>query len=328
MIGFSDIIGQELIIGTLKRMAVTGKVPHALIFDGEKGMGKETLAGIFAAALLCEDLKEGEPCMMCHSCVMAASGSHPDILTVTHEKPGSIGVNEIRSQVVEDVVVKPYYGGRKIYIIPDACLMTAEAQNALLKTLEEPPEYAVIILLTDNKELLLPTLLSRSVSLYMRPVPDRALEGFLSKRAEGLAGDQAPVISFARGNPGKALLLSESEDFGDFYASMKGFLTSVRDMGVSDISKEAGEAAKIKEDRDDRLNFLLLWFRDILFLKAGGDPERLIFPEEERFIREASEYYSFERLNDITEAIKEASSMMDSNVNPEYTFEMLFMKMR
>ncbi len=328
MMGFSDIIGQELITGTMKRMAVTGHVPHALIIDGEKGMGKETVAGIFAAALLCEDLKDGEPCGSCHSCLMAASGSHPDIFTVTHEKPGSIGVGEIRLQVVEDVAVKPYYGGRKVYLIPDACLMTGEAQNALLKTLEEPPEYAVIILLTDNKELLLPTLLSRSVSLSMRPVPDDALEAFISKRTEGMLPDTAPVVSFARGNPGKALLLSGSGDFGEFYASMTGFLTSVRDMGVSEISKDAGEAAKNKEDRGDRLDFLLLWFRDILFLKAGGDSDRLIFPEEERAIREASEYYSFERLNDIIEGIKEASSMMDSNVNPEYTFEMLFMKMR
>ncbi len=99
-----------------------------------------------------------EPCGECHSCRQALSGNHPDIIRVTHEKPGSIGVEDIRGQVNNDIVIKPYYGPYKIYIINEGEKMTVQAQNALLKTLEEPPAYGIILILTANAGALLPTI--------------------------------------------------------------------------------------------------------------------------------------------------------------------------
>ncbi len=330
MTGFHDIIGQEPVVAVLRNAARTGKTPHAIIFDGEKGMGKKTLAQAFAAALLCQSPTEaGEPCGRCHSCIMVENESHPDLVTVTHEDKESIGVDEIRV-VVNDVVIKPYHGGRKIYIIPDAHRMTHQAQNALLKTLEEPPGYVVILLLADNKDLLLPTLLSRSVCLSLRPVEKGNLLRILSGKIgdDPVQNDIGAVASYARGNPGKAIQLSKSEEFGEFWDSSLKLLKNARTMSDVSFSALADEIVKKKGRQKEYLTLFLLWFRDVLFLKAGGTEEKLIFSEEIPAIEEAAGYYSFERLNDITEAIKEAGSLLDSNVQAESVFEMLFMKMR
>ena len=136
MAGFQDIYGQEAMKEHLQNAIRLGKVSHAYIINGERNSGKEFIARIFARTLQCE--RGGiEPCGECHSCKQAESGNQPDIIRVTHEKPNSIGVEDIRSQVNNDIVIKPYSSPYKIYIINEGEKMTVQAQNALLKTLEE-----------------------------------------------------------------------------------------------------------------------------------------------------------------------------------------------
>ena len=162
---FQDIIGREQIIEHLQNAIRFNRVSHAYIFYGEEGNGKNVIADIFAAALQCE-VYSGEPCGECKSCLQAAGGNHPDIIRVRHEK-ATIGVDDIRNQLNNDIAVKPYSSRYKVYIIDEAEKMTEAAQNALLKTIEEPPEYAVILLLTDNANPFLPTILSRTVLIHM-----------------------------------------------------------------------------------------------------------------------------------------------------------------
>lgn len=134
MAGFKEIIGHKREIAHLTKAMEAGKVSHAYIFSGAKGTGKLTLADAFAMALQCTG--EGErPCGSCHSCQQAASGNHPDIIHLTHEKPNSIGVEDVREQLVGDVQIRPYNGKYKIYIIPEAEKLTGAAQNADLKTI-------------------------------------------------------------------------------------------------------------------------------------------------------------------------------------------------
>ena len=187
MAKFQDIIGQEQIKEHLQNAIAAGKVSHAYIINGEKSSGKEFIAKVFAMALQCEK-KEAEPCQECHSCKQALSDNHPDIIRVTHEKPNTISVDDIRAQVNNDVAIKPYSGSYKIYIINEAEKMTPQAQNAILKTLEEPPEYAVILLLTTNVNLLLPTILSRCVVLNMKPVADELVRKYLMEQLQKTGG--------------------------------------------------------------------------------------------------------------------------------------------
>lgn len=145
MLEFKDILGHEQIKEHFQNAAATGKVSHAYILSGEEGMGKKTLANAFAMTLLCEEGGR-EPCMQCHACKQVLSGNHPDLIYVTHEKPASMGVDDIREQINDTIMVRPYSSQYKIYIVDEAQKMTVQAQNALLKTIEEPPAYAVIML--------------------------------------------------------------------------------------------------------------------------------------------------------------------------------------
>ena len=154
MMGFNNIIGHEEVIRHLKNAIETGKVSHSYIFTGEPGSGKKLLAGTFAATLQCEE-QGTEPCQKCDSCKKAMGKNHPDI------------------------IIRPYYSPYKIYIVADADLMTPQAQNALLKTIEEPPKYAVIILLTSNIGGLLPTIQSRCVRLDLKVVNDGLVKKYL-----------------------------------------------------------------------------------------------------------------------------------------------------
>ena len=175
---FKDIVGHKDIIRYIQSAVQEDKVSHAYIINGERGSGKKILAELFAATLLCE-AKGSDLCNVCHSCKQAESGNHPDIIRVQHEKPNTISVEDIRTQVNNDVLIKPYQGPYKIYIIAEADLMTAQAQNALLKTIEEPPEYAVFFLLTENAESLLPTITSRCVMLKLRYIKDSLIKKYL-----------------------------------------------------------------------------------------------------------------------------------------------------
>ena len=160
MAGFGDIVGHEQIIWHLQNAIRMGKVSHAYLLNGEPGSGKKLLADCFAMTLQCE-AGGIDPCMECHSCKQALTNNQPDIIRVTHEKPNTISVEDIRTQLNGDIQIKPYSSRYKIYIVADADLMTVQAQNALLKTIEDPPAYAVILLLANNADRLLPTILSR-----------------------------------------------------------------------------------------------------------------------------------------------------------------------
>ena len=183
------------------------KVSHAYIINGPDKSGKMMLAEAFAMALQCE--KHGkEACMECHSCRQALGHNQPDIIYVNHDKPNTISVDDIRTQVNNDIDVKPYSSEHKIYIIDEAEKMNQQAQNALLKTIEEPPAYAVIMLLTTNADTFLPTILSRCVTLNIKVVPDEKIKKFLMEKYQ-IPDYQADVcVAFAQGNVGKAIQAS------------------------------------------------------------------------------------------------------------------------
>ena len=203
MAGFDHIIGHSDVVEHLKNAMKMDKVSHAYIFNGEKGCGKKTLAREFAKALQCQG--EGErPCGQCQSCRQADGHNQPDIIEVSHDKPNTIGVDDIREQVVGDVQVRPYSSPYKVYIIPEAEKMNQQAQNALLKTIEEPPEYVVILLLTTNAASFLPTILSRCVMLNMKPASDELVRHFLMEHVQIPDYEADICVAFAQGNIGKA----------------------------------------------------------------------------------------------------------------------------
>ena len=168
----------DLLTEYMEKAVAVDRIGQSYIFEGAKGTDRQDMALSLAAALLCKG-KEGQsrPCKTCHSCSLMESRNHPDCITVTHEKPSTVSVKDIREQVIDDIDIRPYYGGRKIYIIPDAEMMSPGAQNALLKTIEEPPDYAVVILIVTDAALLLETIRSRCMILSFRKEPVFVPEG-------------------------------------------------------------------------------------------------------------------------------------------------------
>ena len=216
MSSFKDVVGHKNIIQYIENAVKTDKVSHAYILNGEKGSGKRLLANLFAMSLQCQNRDEdGDACGKCQSCKQAASNNQPDIIRVTHEKPNTISIDDIREQINNDIVIKPYSSKYKIYIVPDADMMSVQAQNALLKTIEEPPAYAVILLLTENAEILLPTIRSRCVMLKLRNIKDQLIKKYLMEQME-IPDYKADVcVAFAQGNMGRAIMLATSEHFND-----------------------------------------------------------------------------------------------------------------
>ena len=250
MAGFNDIYGQDAIKEYMGNVLETRQVSHAYIIAGEKDSGKEFIARIFARALQCE--KGGvEPCGECHSCRQALSGNHPDIIRAMHEKPGSIGVEDIRSQVNNDIVIKPYYGPYKIYLINEGEKMTVQAQNALLKTLEEPPAYGVILILTANVGAMLPTIQSRCVTLEMKPERDDIVRRYLMEELEVPDYKANVCVAFAGGNLGRAKLLASSEEFDRVKEEAVTLLKYIHELESAEIVAAIKKISEYKLDVTD-----------------------------------------------------------------------------
>ena len=323
---FQDVVGQEQITGHLQNAIRMGKVSHAYIIQGEAGSGKKLLSGIFATVLQCE---EGgiEPCGHCQSCKQAMSGNHPDIRRVTHEK-ATIGVDDIRLQLNNDIMVKPYSRPYKVYIIDEAEKMTEQAQNAILKTIEEPPEYAVILLLTINAKLLLPTILSRCILLNMRPVARQSVTKLLTENY-GIAGYMAELAAdFADGIPGKAIDYARSGEFMDRKEEVLRLLKRLDNLPAEDIYKKVREWAGRKSELPELLALINLWLRDVLVVKSTGGRSRVIFREEAGELERQAERFSYRGLETSLSAIETMRDRMSANVNLEVSLEILLYSIR
>lgn len=195
MNNFKDISGNENLINNLKNSISADRVNHAYIFEGQKGMGKITIAKAFAKALNCSEGKS-DSCNECISCKSFDSNSNPDIIYVTHEKAG-ITVDDVRVQILQQAAVKPYNCRYKIFIVPEADKMNIQAQNALLKSLEEPPVYAKFMLLCENSNKFLSTILSRCVLFKLKPLPQFKVADYVEKNL-GLDRDRSSSFSFIK----------------------------------------------------------------------------------------------------------------------------------
>ncbi len=327
MAKFSDIIGQEQIKEHLQNAIATNKVSHAYIINGERCAGKEFIAHVFAMALQCERQEE-EPCQECHSCKQALSGNQPDIIKVMHEKPNTIGVEDIRTQINGTIAIKPYSSPRKIYIMNEGEKMTVQAQNALLKTLEEPPEYAVILILTTNVNALLPTILSRCVVLNMKPVRDELIKKFLMETVQIPDYKSDLCVAFARGNVGKAKLLASSEEFDNIKEEAVTLLKYINDMEIGEIVAAIKKINDYKFDVNDYLDILSIWYRDVLLFKATNDVNHLIFRGEIQYIRKVADRCSYHGIEKILKALDKAQNRLSANVNFDLTMELLLLTIK
>lgn len=326
---FDSIIGQEHIKEHLKTSLTSGRISQAYLLAGENMSGKEFIARIFAAALVCENPSEGfDPCGKCRSCKQAFSHNHPDIITVTHDRPNTVSVDDVRTQIVNDAQIKPYQSRRKIYIMNEAEKMTPQAQNALLKTLEEPPEYVVIMLLSTSAFALLPTVLSRCVRLDLRPVEDRIVKQFLMKEVK-IPDYQADICTaFARGNIGKAKSLAVSSDFEDIKNEAVRVFRFIKKMDTSDMLETLKKLEEYKVNINDFLDLMMIWYRDVLLYKATLDTDAIIFRDESESIAKAADEGSYDGFENVLQCIDKTRQRLKANVNFGLAMELLLLTIK
>lgn len=327
MSGFKDVVGHKEIIKYMKNAIEQKKLSHAYIVNGQRGSGKKLLSRLFAMTLQCES-GMNEPCGTCRSCMQTKNGNQPDIITVTHEKPSSISVDEIREQLNGDILIKPYSSPYKIYIIPEADLMTVQAQNALLKTLEEPPEYAIIFLLTENADNLLATIRSRCVMLKLRNIKDKLVKKYLMEELKVPDYQAELCAAFAQGNIGRATMLAKSEHFNEIKEDAIQLMKYIDQMELQEIVGAIKQINKYKLEVTDYLDILTIWYRDVLLYKATKEIEGLVFSDQLSFIKEKASKSSYEGIEKILTSIEKAKQRIKANVNFDLLMELLLLTIK
>ena len=328
MANFKDIIGQNQIKEHLQTALRQGSISHAYIICGEEGSGRQTMANALAKALQCENPTDTfDACCKCKSCKQAETHNHPDIKYITHEKT-SISVDDIREQLNNDISLKPYSSKHKLYIIPDANKMTEQAQNALLKTIEEPPAYAIIILLADNLAGLLSTIQSRCIILNMKPLAKEEIENYLIKKLEMQPEHAHIAAGFCQGNMGKAIRFATSEDFYEMKQQVLSLLKQIDNMDVSSIMDVIKNMAAQKKTINDYLDLMLLWYRDVLMFKVTKDTNLLLYKDEYKAISTQATNRSYDDIEKILEAIDKAKVRLAANVNFDIAIELLILTIK
>ena len=324
---FKDVVGHKDILKYISSAVENNRVSHAYILNGERGSGKKMLANLFAMTLLCET-GDTEPCGKCHSCKQAESGNHPDIIRVTHEKPNSISVDDIRTQVNNTVDIKPYQGPYKVYIIPQADMMTPQAQNAILKTIEEPPSYAVFLLLTENAETLLPTINSRCVMLKLRNIKDTLIKKYLMENLEIPDYKADMCTAFAQGNMGRAIMLANSDHFNEIREEAVQLLKHISEMELNEIVAAVKNISVYKLEITDYLDIIMIWYRDVLLYKATKEIDKVVFKDQLQSIKEQARKSSYEGIELILESLEKAKARLKANVNFDLVMELLFLTIK
>ena len=215
-----------------------------------------------------------------------------------------------------------------MYIIADADMMSVQAQNALLKTIEEPPEYAVIMLLTENAEVLLPTIRSRCVMLKLRNIKDQLVKKYLMEQME-IPDYKADIcVAFAQGNMGKAIKLATSEYFNEIKEEAVHLLRDIDEMQTEDLMAAVKKCAEYKMEINDYLDVIAIWYRDVLIYKATKNVDRVVFSDQLKYIKTRASKSSYEGIETILDAIEKAKARLKANVNFELTMELLLLTIK
>ena len=327
MSNFKNVIGHEQIIQHMSTALKNKKISHAYIFEGPNGSGKNMLAKAFAKALECE-AGYGDSCNMCRSCHQMDTGNQPDVKWLTHEKPATISVDDVRTQINADMAIKPYSSKYKIYIVDEAEKMNEQAQNALLKTIEEPPEYGIIMLLTNNLEAMLPTILSRCIAFHLKPVDNYKIVEFLEKEY-GVPDYKARICAaFSQGVVGKAIQMASSEEFNDLQYHVLNIVKNVHEMDVYEVIEAVKRLSAYKTDINDVIDMMMVWYRDVLIYKATQDVTKVVFKDQLSCIKARARKSSYEGIEKILESLEKAKSRLKANVNFDLVMELLLLTIK
>ncbi|MCF8010147.1 MAG: DNA polymerase III subunit delta' [Clostridiales bacterium] len=320
MDSFNDIIGHREILNILSSALSCDRITHAYLFEGPRGVGKGTMASVFAKTLLCSSPGENGPCNICRSCRQFLSGNHPDFYRV--EPDGNyIKISQIR-QLQQKMSLQPFQGTRQVFIIEEAETMTREAVNSFLKSLEEPPGSIVFILISHYPQLLLTTISSRCQQFNFKPLSNNeVIEGL--KKITGLKEKECRLPSaLAEGSLGAALeSLNNSQERDELFNT----LNVLENIKASEISLRSQKIIERKVNLQHIMDMLLMWYRDVLILKKMGQSDLIVNIDCNEAINKESKRFSVCELIQNIKAIEKAKTMLSSRVNNRLVLENLLL---
>ncbi|MGF7430420.1 DNA polymerase III subunit delta' [Thermoanaerobacterium thermosaccharolyticum] len=311
------IYGHKNILALFNKIVSSQKIANAYLFIGESGFGKEFMAKYFAMMINCKN--GSKPCLSCPSCIQMISGNHPDIFFI--EPDGiSIKVETLRNVVINNAYVKPYNSYKKIFIIKEAEKMTEQAQNSILKTLEEPPEYGLFILTSSKMEGLLPTIVSRCEIIRFTRESDEVIEDYLINEKKIDRSKAKKIASIANGNYGKANLLID-EGYSRIRSELGDILYNVINQDKALRLESFKFFDENREMIDDIIDIMFSYLRDLMILKLLGSEEYIINKDMVDKLRDFSGNLTGFKLNNIINEIEELAFNLKSNVNYQLAIE-------
>lgn len=308
-----DIVGQERAISVLKTTLRKGIVAHCYLFSGEEGIGKGLAAREFAKALICRET-ENDSCGQCAACRRIDSGVHPDMHIIGGEER-QIKIDQVR-EIEEKLSIKSFEGGIKAVIVHRAETMNPAASNAFLKTLEEPPENSVLILVSSRPDLLPDTMLSRAQRIRFYPLARAGIERILRDR---LASDPELRASLAGGRLDAALDGELIEKRDNFLAGLKSAMAGKAD---------ADNLWKDRQDMDDWFDMATTWVRDLMVYKAGMDHSLLANSDKRADVEELCAGAGLKDLAGLLAELIRVKQLLRQNLNRHLTFEHVLMQVR
>ncbi|MDD5246234.1 MAG: DNA polymerase III subunit [Candidatus Omnitrophica bacterium] len=311
---FSAIRGQGHAVNLLKSCMESGNLACSYLFTGPEATGKAVAARVFAKALNClAEPRESEldSCDQCPSCLKIDKGQHPDVRVIESVEAqefsdsGTIKIEDIR-QLQKEIILKPYEGRKKVFIINNAHNLTAEGQNALLKVLEEPPKNSLIILVSSRPGLLFKTIISRCRIVKFSVMPRQELAGILHSDY-GIDRGYAHFLAwFCEGRLGAALAIKDGDIFREKNRIIDGFIDKNKP-----LPQEAGEKDALRL----YLRILSTWLRDIYLVKSGLDPVELIHADRKELVIQSGQRYTFSELDEALELCSNSILYLEQNVN-------------
>jgi DNA polymerase-3 subunit delta' len=323
-LSFSAIIGHERPIAVLKRALENGTLAHAYLFSGDSGVGKKLTAFALAAAVNCTGSSPAEGCGECPSCRKAAGQGHPDLHLIAAEGD-EIKIDQIR-QIQADLALKPFEGKKKILIIDGAESMNAASANAFLKTLEEPPGEALIVLIASMPQSLLPTIRSRCQEIKFLPLSRPALAGALMERRGISESDAWFLAALAQGSMGRAMGMDiEAEKASR--EELSRLLSGLSALTPVQVLAQTEAVSKDRERFERLLDIGVEWLRDAIVLHETGNEKLLVYGPAGDMQREWSERISLPRLIADIELFIESRGLLDRRVSPQLVAENLLFKL-
>src|SRR5262245_39399360 len=320
------IIGHKPLVGLLRRAVTRGRVPQSLLFAGPEGVGKRAVAIALAQAVNCPrrqapGQEADDACGACPTCLRIANNQHSDVTVVDQGGEASIKIKMLRERVLEVVGFRPFEARHRVYIIDPADELTVEAQDALLKTLEEPPPAAIFILITAYADTLQPTVQSRCRRLRFGPLAEADVARVLQERF-GLDHTKARALAAASGGSVSRALDEETGDLGDDRDAALALLAATKDRAIAPRLKAAAALAQPNSKRLDRealgmrLAIVLSLVRDLGVLVAGG-PDPLANADLEGALRRLVPVFDGRRLANAFGIIVEAQDALTRNASPK-----------